>query len=98
MGLQAATDRIRMFSDADGSTPIDELDKLLQALAEGAGIVAQPAVVVMGRDPLREPKTGHDFVDEILSAWHPPAKRYNKEDAGSATATRVDTNGKTTGQ
>lgn len=38
LGMQAATGRVRVFSDADGSTPIDELDKLLQALAEGADI------------------------------------------------------------
>lgn len=38
LGMQAATGRIRLFSDADGSTPIDELDPLLQALAEGADI------------------------------------------------------------
>ncbi|OUJ72793.1 dolichyl-phosphate beta-glucosyltransferase [Hymenobacter crusticola] len=38
LGMQAATGRIRVFSDADGSTPITELDKLLHALAEGADI------------------------------------------------------------
>ena len=38
LGMQAATGRIRLFSDADGSTPIEELDKLLQALTEGADI------------------------------------------------------------
>jgi dolichyl-phosphate beta-glucosyltransferase len=38
VGMQVATGRIRVFSDADGSTPIDELDKLLQALAAGADI------------------------------------------------------------
>lgn len=37
-GMLAATGRIRLFSDADGSTPIDELDPLLQALAAGADI------------------------------------------------------------
>ena len=37
-GMLAATGRIRLFSDADGSTPIDELVPLLQALAEGADI------------------------------------------------------------
>jgi dolichyl-phosphate beta-glucosyltransferase len=38
LGMKAATGRIRVFSDADGSTPIAELDKLLQALAEGTDI------------------------------------------------------------
>jgi dolichyl-phosphate beta-glucosyltransferase len=38
LGMQAATGQIRLFSDADGSTPIDELDKLLQALAAGTDI------------------------------------------------------------
>ena len=38
LGMRAATGRIRVFSDADGSTPIDELDPLLQALAAGADI------------------------------------------------------------
>jgi dolichyl-phosphate beta-glucosyltransferase len=37
-GMLAATGRVRLFSDADGSTPIDELDPLLQALAAGADI------------------------------------------------------------
>jgi dolichyl-phosphate beta-glucosyltransferase len=37
-GMQAATGCIRLFSDADGSTPIDELDPLLLALAQGADI------------------------------------------------------------
>jgi dolichyl-phosphate beta-glucosyltransferase len=38
LGMRAATGRIRVFSDADGSTPIDELDALLQALGAGADI------------------------------------------------------------
>ena len=37
-GMLAATGRIRVFSDADGSTPIDELDPLLRPLAAGADI------------------------------------------------------------
>lgn len=37
-GMLAATGQIRVFSDADGSTPIDELDPLLRALAAGADI------------------------------------------------------------
>lgn len=36
--MRAATGRVRVFSGADGSTPIAELDKLLQALAEGPDI------------------------------------------------------------
>lgn len=38
LGMLAATGRVRLFSDADGSTPIDELDKLLQEMAAGADI------------------------------------------------------------
>jgi dolichyl-phosphate beta-glucosyltransferase len=38
LGMLAASGRVRLFSDADGSTPIDELDPLLQALATGADI------------------------------------------------------------
>ncbi|NVO33090.1 dolichyl-phosphate beta-glucosyltransferase [Hymenobacter lapidiphilus] len=37
-GMLVATGQVRLFSDADGSTPIDELDPLLQALSEGADI------------------------------------------------------------
>lgn len=37
-GMLAATGQVRVFSDADGSTPIDELDPLLRALAAGADI------------------------------------------------------------
>lgn len=38
LGMRAATGRTRVFADADGSTPIEELDSLLQALATGADI------------------------------------------------------------
>ena len=38
LGMRAATGQVRLFCDADGSTPIDELDALLQALAAGADI------------------------------------------------------------
>jgi dolichyl-phosphate beta-glucosyltransferase len=38
LGMRATTGSIRVFADADGSTPIDELDSLLQALASGADI------------------------------------------------------------
>lgn len=37
-GMLAATGRTRLFCDADGSTPIEELDPLLRALAAGADI------------------------------------------------------------
>lgn len=37
-GMLTATGQVRLFSDADGSTPIEELDLLLQALAAGADI------------------------------------------------------------
>jgi glycosyltransferase involved in cell wall biosynthesis len=38
LGMRAATGQVRVFADADGSTPIEELDALLQALAAGADI------------------------------------------------------------
>jgi glycosyltransferase involved in cell wall biosynthesis len=38
LGMRAARGNVRLFSDADGSTPIEELDALLQALAAGADI------------------------------------------------------------
>lgn len=38
LGMRAATGQVRLFADADGSTPIAELDALLQALAQGADI------------------------------------------------------------
>ncbi|MFD1875565.1 glycosyltransferase [Hymenobacter bucti] len=38
LGMRAATGSIRVFADADGSTPIAELDALLRALAAGADI------------------------------------------------------------
>ena len=38
LGMLAATGQVRLFSDADGSTPIDELDPLLRALAAGADV------------------------------------------------------------
>ena len=38
LGMLAATGQVRLFADADGSTPIDELDPLLQALTAGADI------------------------------------------------------------
>lgn len=55
VGMLAATGRVRLFSDADGSTPIDELDRLLQALADGADVAIGsrylPASVVTRRQP-----------------------------------------------
>ncbi len=38
LGMLAAGGRVRLFSDADGSTSIEELDALLLALAEGADV------------------------------------------------------------
>ena len=38
LGMRAATGQVRLFSDADGSTPIEELDALLRALAAGADV------------------------------------------------------------
>jgi dolichyl-phosphate beta-glucosyltransferase len=38
LGMRAATGQVRLFSDADGSTPIEELDPLLRALAAGADV------------------------------------------------------------
>ncbi|MGI4735218.1 MAG: dolichyl-phosphate beta-glucosyltransferase [Janthinobacterium lividum] len=38
LGMRAATGRTRVFADADGSTPIAELEALLRALAAGADV------------------------------------------------------------
>lgn len=38
LGMRAAIGSVRLFADADGSTPIEELAPLLQALATGADI------------------------------------------------------------
>ncbi len=38
LGMRAAAGRIRVFADADGSTPIAELDALLRALGAGADV------------------------------------------------------------
>jgi len=37
-GMLAATGRLRLFADADGATPIEELHKLLAAVANGADV------------------------------------------------------------
>ena len=37
-GVMAASGRYILFSDADMSTPIEEFDRLLEAVAEGAGV------------------------------------------------------------
>ncbi len=38
LGMATATGRYRVFSDADLSVPIDDLEKLLRPLREGAGV------------------------------------------------------------
>lgn len=54
-GMLAATGRVRLFTDADGATPIAELKRLEPALAAGADIVigsralVDPAVSVRAR-------------------------------------------------
>ncbi len=37
-GMQAAVGRFQLFTDADGATPIQELDRLEQAVAKGADV------------------------------------------------------------
>lgn len=37
-GILAATGRIRGFTDADGSTPIEEIDRMLEAIDAGAAV------------------------------------------------------------
>lgn len=37
-GMQAATGALRLFADADGATPIEELDRLEAAIKEGADL------------------------------------------------------------
>ncbi|MDQ2770608.1 MAG: glycosyltransferase family 2 protein [Bacteroidota bacterium] len=49
LGMRAATGHIRLFSDADGSTPIEELDPLLQALAEGVDVAIGSRYLVASR-------------------------------------------------
>jgi len=49
LGMLAATGAIRVFTDADGSTPIDELDRLIEALGAGGGSgVAFASIAVDG--------------------------------------------------
>lgn len=40
MGMEAARGGVRLFADADGSTPIEELERLRAALARGADVAA----------------------------------------------------------
>lgn len=56
LGMQAATGRIRLFSDADGSTPIEELDKLLLALAEGAEVAIGSRYLAASRVTRPQPR------------------------------------------
>ncbi|MDX1642833.1 MAG: glycosyltransferase family 2 protein [Thermoanaerobaculia bacterium] len=37
-GILAGTGRVRGFTDADGSTPIEEIDRMLEALGAGAAV------------------------------------------------------------
>lgn len=39
VGMLAATGKIRLFSDADGSTPIDELEKMLEPIQNGTASI-----------------------------------------------------------
>ena len=50
LGMQDATGRLQLFADADGATPIDELSRLEQAVAEGADI-AIGSRTLASRDP-----------------------------------------------
>lgn len=38
LGMQAAQGRLQLFADADGATPIEEFDRLEQAVTQGADI------------------------------------------------------------
>jgi dolichyl-phosphate beta-glucosyltransferase len=50
LGMQNARGRLRLFTDADGATPIEELGRLEQAVAEGADI-AIGSRALAARDP-----------------------------------------------
>jgi dolichyl-phosphate beta-glucosyltransferase len=64
-GVQRATGDLILFSDADLSTPIEELDKLLPPLRDGADIVigtrAHPESDVRVRQPLYRDRAGKLF-------------------------------------
>lgn len=55
-GMLAATGRRRLFSDADLSTPIEELSKLEQALDSGAAIAIGSRAVAESRVELHQPR------------------------------------------
>lgn len=56
LGMLAATGQVRVFSDADGSTPIDELDALLLALAEGADLAIGSRYLAASRVTRPQPR------------------------------------------
>ena len=54
-GMAAARGRIRIFSDADLSVPIDELDKLLEPLHKGAAVAIASRGLRRSRLEVRQP-------------------------------------------
>ena len=55
LGMAAASGRYRVFSDADLSVPIEDLDLLLQALRSGAGIAIASRALRDSRVELHQP-------------------------------------------
>ncbi|HET9847570.1 MAG TPA: dolichyl-phosphate beta-glucosyltransferase [Candidatus Dormibacteraeota bacterium] len=55
LGMAAATGRYRVFSDADLSVPIDDLDALLEALHAGAGVAIASRALRDSRVELHQP-------------------------------------------
>lgn len=52
-GILAARGGVRGFTDADGSTPVDELDRLLTAIREGASVAIGSRARRDGARPVR---------------------------------------------
>ncbi|MGA8207784.1 MAG: dolichyl-phosphate beta-glucosyltransferase [Candidatus Dormiibacterota bacterium] len=55
-GMLAATGRLRLFSDADLSTPLSEMSKLEAAISEGAGIAIGSRALPGSRVELHQPR------------------------------------------
>lgn len=55
LGMAAAAGRLRVFSDADLSVPIEELDKLLRPLRAGAGVAIASRALRESQVELHQP-------------------------------------------
>jgi dolichyl-phosphate beta-glucosyltransferase len=73
-GVLASTSRLVLVSDADGSTPIDQLEPLSQIVERGADLVCGSRLVPqaqVGRNALRE-LVGRMFAALVRLLAHPP--------------------------